>query len=149
MGASGDEADSRYTVVHQLAGQLAAGHALIAYGEVESVGNRLVEITVIDDVEAVAKEDFLQLVGAVTIYLYLLAEVVCSVTGCFQHGRHSILGRMACAAAEGIEHTGREHQSEGQSLVAGREVGIVAVEQLVRDAGYTNALSGIAKGLRP
>ena len=63
LRAAGDETDGRDTVVHQLVSQLAASHATIANGEVETVGHGLVAILVVDDVEAVTAEDFLQLVG--------------------------------------------------------------------------------------
>ena len=76
MRTGGDEADGADTVVHQFAGQFATCYVLIADGEVKTVGNGLVEISVIDDVEAVLAEYLLQLVGAVTVHLHLLPEVV-------------------------------------------------------------------------
>ena len=99
MGAGGDEADGRHTVVHQLLGQLSAGHAGIADGEVEAVGNGTVEVTVVDDMEVMAQEDFLQLMGALAIDLDVVAEAVLSVAGSSHHGSPGILCRMAGAAA--------------------------------------------------
>ena len=54
MRASGDEADGADTIIHQFVSQLATRHAGITDGEVETVGNRLVSVLVIYDVESVA-----------------------------------------------------------------------------------------------
>lgn len=71
FATSSDKADGRDTIVHQLMGQLATRHARIADREVESVGNRLVEILVIDDIEVMTRENLLQLVSTVAIDLDL------------------------------------------------------------------------------
>ena len=97
MAAGGDETDGRNTVVHKLLGQLAAGHILIADGEVETVGYRLVKVAVVDDVETVAEENLLELVGAVAVDFHLVAEVVLTVAGGTEHGGQGILGRVAGA----------------------------------------------------
>ena len=94
-------------------------------------------------------EDVLQLVCTVAIHLHLAAEVVFAITGRLEHGCHGILCRMAGAARECIEHARGEHQSEGQTFVTSREVVVMAMEQLVRDARHANAFAGIAEGLRP
>ena len=135
MGTCGDEADGRNTIVHQLFSQLTTGHSLIANGEIETVGNGLIQVLVVYDVEVVAKEDFLQLMGAVAINLHLVAEIIGSVTGSFQHSRHSILGRVAGTRREGIEHSGGEYQSEGQSFVTGTEVSEMTMVKTAANAG--------------
>ena len=97
MGASGDQTNGRNTIVHQFLGQLPRGHAFVANSEVEAVGNRLIEVFVLDDVEVVTQENFLQLVSTVTIDLNLGTEIICSVAGGLQHSCHRILGRVAGA----------------------------------------------------
>ena len=86
MAARRDETDGRDAVVHQFLGQLAAAHALVADGKVEAVGHGLVKVAVVDDVEAVLTENFLQLVGTVAVDLHLVAEVVLTVAGSAEHG---------------------------------------------------------------
>ena len=55
---------------------------------------------------------------------------------------------MTGAGREGVEHACGEDESEGQSLVARCQVGIMPMEQLVADAHHSNTLACIAKGLR-
>ena len=95
MATCRDETDSRNTIIHQLTCQLAAGHILIADGEIETIGYRTVLVFVIHNMEPVTQEDFLQFVGAITIYLDLVAEIVLAVAGCVQHRRHRVLGTVA------------------------------------------------------
>ena len=148
VGTGGDEADGRHTVVHQLARQLTARHTGIADSEVETVGDGLVEVLVVDHVETVATENLLQTVGTVGIDLDLATEIVGAVARCLEHRCQSKLCAVARARRQGVEHTGREHQTEGQSLVATGERWEMAVEQSVGDAGDADALAGIAEGLR-
>ena len=55
----GDEADGTHTIVHQFVSQLTAGHPWIANGEIETVGDGIAKVMVIDNVEAMTLEDFL------------------------------------------------------------------------------------------
>ena len=95
MRTRGYQTDSRYTVVHQLLGQLTAGHLLVTDGKVETVGNRFVKVFVIDHVEAVTTENLLQFVGTLAIDADLLAEIVVAVSSSFKHSRHCVLCRVA------------------------------------------------------
>ena len=148
MRAGGDEADGRHAVVHQLARQLAAGHLLVADGEVEAVGHGTVQVAVIDHMEAVAQEDLLQLAGAVAIDLHLVPESVLAVARRTEHRGQRVLRRMAGAGAQRVEHSRGEDQAEGQPFVAGAEVGEMAVEERVADADDADALAGIGERLR-
>ena len=147
FGAAGDEADGGDTVVHQFVGELAGGHAGIADGEVEAVGDGLVEVFVVDYIEAVTAEDLLEFLGSFAVDADLLAEIVFSLVGGLEHGGHRILGAVAGAGTQGVEHTRGEHGTEGQTLITFGEVVEVAMEELVADAGDTDTLTGIAEGL--
>ena len=95
MTACGDEADGRHTIVHQLARQLPAGHARIANGEVETVGNGFVEVFVIYDVESMAGKNLLQPFCAAAVFTYVFPEIIYTVACGFQHGGKGILGTVA------------------------------------------------------
>lgn len=148
VGAGGDEADGGDAIVHQFAGQLTTGHLLITNSKVEAVGYGLVEVFVVNDMEAMTTENLLQLMGTLAIDADLATEIVFAIGSCSEHGSHSILGGMAGTAGEGIEHAGGENESEGQSLVTLCQVVVMAMEQLIADTGDTNALASIAEGLR-
>ena len=72
LAATSDQTDGRYTIVHQFVSQLTRGHTRIT-----------------------DREDLLELLGALTVYTDLLAEVVLTFVGGFQHGSQRILGTMA------------------------------------------------------
>ena len=146
MTASSDQTNGRHTIIHQFACQFARGHARVTDGEVESVGHRSVEVLVIDHVEVVAAEDVFQLASAVAIDFDIVAETVFTVACGAEHLSQGVLSRVAGAAAQRIEHACGEDQTEGQSLVACRQVGIVAVEQLVADTCHSDALACITEG---
>ena len=95
FATSSDKADGRNSIIHELVCQLATRHTRIADREVESVGNRLVEILVINDIEVMTRENLLQLVGTVAIDLDLTTEVKLALGSSLQHGSHGILGTMA------------------------------------------------------
>ena len=59
-GAGVAEGDGGDAVVEDLSGEVATAEAGVAEGEVESVGDGLVEVRVVDEVEAVAEEELLQ-----------------------------------------------------------------------------------------
>ena len=143
-----NEANGRYAIVHQLACKFATRHVLIANGEVETVGNGAIQVAVIDDMEPVAQEDVLQFAGTLAIDLHFVAEAVFAIAGSTEHLCQRILCRMARAAAQGIEHAGREHKAEGQTLVACAEVGEVTTEELVADAHHADTLTCIRESLR-
>ena len=94
LGPTGDQTDGRDTIIHQFKCQLPGGHTGIADGEVESVGNRFIEIFVVNHLEIVAAKNLLQLPGTLTIDSDLLTEIVTALVGSFQHGSQSILCTM-------------------------------------------------------
>ena len=75
------------------------------------------------------------------------AEVVGSVAGSLHHCRQGILGAVGGARRQGIEDAGGIHQAERQGGIARVEGGIMAVEELVADAGHGNTLARIAESL--
>ena len=105
MATRGYQTYGRNTIVHQFVGQFAAGHAGIANREIETVGYRFVQVLIVNDIKLMAAEYFLQLVGTLSIDAYFLAEIVFTVGGSLQHGRHSILSAMAGSRRKCIEHS--------------------------------------------
>ena len=91
------ETYSADTVVHQFVSQLTAGHTLVAYREVESVGNRLVEVLIVNHVESMTQEYFLQFMSTLAVNLYVVAEIVVSVACSLQQFCQTVLCAVACA----------------------------------------------------
>ena len=69
----GEDGDA---VVHEGACELQAGHAGVAYGEVEAVGKGSSHVVVIDELEAVGKEYVFHVLGAAAVFLDIVEEVV-------------------------------------------------------------------------
>ena len=88
------QANGTDAVVHQFLSQLTAGHTRITNGKVESVGHRLVAVLVINHVETVTTEDFLQFPGTLTIHFHLVAETILAVAGSTEHFSQCVLCRM-------------------------------------------------------
>ena len=65
--------------------------------EEESVTDRLLKILVICDVESVAQQGGLDLLGAACILADILAELIGTVTGGLEHGCHSALNGVGYA----------------------------------------------------
>ena len=85
--------------------------------------------------------------GTLAVDFHFVAELIPAVAGCAEHSGKRILGRVAGAAAEGIEHTGAEDETEGKTLVACGQIVETTVEQFVADAHDTDALTGIRESL--
>ena len=96
MRACGDETDGRNAVVHQFASQLAAGHAWIADGEVEAVGNGLVEVFVVNNIEIMTAENLFQFMCSFTIDLDIVAETILAIAGCTEQCCQGILRDGRC-----------------------------------------------------
>ena len=94
MAACSDEADGTHTIVHQFVGQCAAVHARIANGEIETIGNGLVDVRIIDDVEAMAQENLLEFLRPLAIDHHIVTEIVLTITCRSHHLRHGILSAM-------------------------------------------------------
>jgi len=147
--AGGHQRYGADAVVHQFAGQLAARHARIADGEVEAVGHGLAQVVVVDQPEAMAQEDFLQPAGAFAVDAHLVQKVVAPVAGSLQHGGQGILGRVARARRQGVEHAVDEDRAErARAAIALHQARVGAVVEFVRDAAHADALSGVAERLR-
>ena len=74
--------------------QFTACHSRIANGEIEAIGNRLIQILVVNHMETVLTENLLQQMGTFSINADLLTEVVATIRSCLQHGCQGILGTM-------------------------------------------------------
>ena len=85
VGTCGGENNAAHTATEQVAQQLAALHILVADGEEEAVAHGLVDILVVDNVEAVAGENLTDALGAVGILSDLIAVVVEALGGLVHH----------------------------------------------------------------
>ena len=91
------ERDRADTVAQQCGHQVGTRHRTVAYREEESVAHVFVLVFVIDDVETVTLEEFLDAVSAVCVFAGVPHEVQLAVRRRFEHGRQSVLSRVTCA----------------------------------------------------
>ena len=122
------QTDGTHPIIEKFAHKLSAVKPGIAHCEVESVGNRLVEVLVVDDIEIVAQKDFFQSMGASAILTGNGTEIVGSVAGSLHHCRQGILGTMGGTRREGIEDSGGIYQAKGQGRITLVKRGIMAME---------------------
>ena len=141
------ERDGADAVVDQFLHQFAAGHARVGDGEVEAVGDGLVEVMVVNDLETVVGEDFLQPRGPPAVFLDGGNEVELAVGCGLEHRCQRVLRRVARAGGEGVEDAVDIDRAEGPAAVAFRQAGVGAVVKFVGDGGDADALSGVAKCL--
>ena len=74
--------------------KLTTGHTRITDGEIETIGNGLIQVFVIYHMEAMTTEDLFQHMRTLTIDTDLLPEIILTFGGSFQHGSHGKLGTM-------------------------------------------------------
>lgn len=140
--AQGDRADA---VVDQFFHQLAAGHAWITDREIEAVGDGLVQVVIVDDIETIIGEDLLQLRGAPAIFLNLGNEIERPVGRGLEHRRQGVLRGVARTRGKGVEDAVNIDRPESASAVALGQAGISAMVELVGDGRDADALSGVAE----
>ena len=147
LAAAGDQGDGADAVVEELAQQLVAGHTRVGHREVETVGQRLVAVLVIDDDEAVVGEEFLHDGGFLAVLLHVVDIVVGAVVAGLEDGGHRVLRGVGHAGADGIHGAVDDGASELGVVEVGHKVGELAVVHLVGEDEQGDALAGVAEGL--
>ena len=79
--------DGTYTIIDQFFHQFAARHARIADCEVETVGDRFVQVMVIHNVEAILCKDLFQSVCTAAIFFDIFHKLEGTVCCTFEHSR--------------------------------------------------------------